>query len=954
MKPFALFFFSLFTLPLLAETWEDPETGIEWIYSIGQRGVQISSARNAKGDVEIPDTLPGPLGMYTVYSISSVFRGNADLESVKLPNSITEMDFAFDSCTNLKSVELSPGITSIGYYTFYACSSLEEIKLPESVQSIGEYAFRDCSKLRRVTWPNNLKSIDAEAFRNCSSLEEIRIPASVQQIGAYAFTGAGKDLSFSLIIEVDKGNLTLEEYGLSTNSPKRFISTWTPPNDYGLLGSVTELGIPEGVSTLTADTFIKMVSEGHLSSDQITTLILPESLAYIEEGTYDSYQGMWGFSPTILETSGIHTNLYLPDSITTLQVPEGTTKIDSNFYIESYPTILSSFTTIKIPDSVKEIAYPAFFEFGGLTSIHIPPSVTTIGEDVFPTPYYDWEIPTLGQISVDTDNTNFISINNVLYTKDMTRLLKVAPTADIESLTIPETITSIDACAFLYCRKLKDVKILGNVENVPSFRNCINLQRVELPEGVRRIVGFSGCPMLTSVTLPSSLQEITGNGFKDCTSLRAINIPGNVKTIEAGIFSNCSSLQQIVLNEGIQTIKENAFDGCVSLTSFHLPASVSSMPVSAFPPAWNMERLTVAEGNPLYVAQDNILYNKDKTKILLVACKGVSGDLILPEGITHLEDYLFSRCENLTSITIPASVTSMGNALFAGCPNLKQIHFMGNVPNGFSMNTLYGATIVYEEPYANAWQEAISVQPNKDTSETKATVTVSCEPIGSKQLLVRYTVHSKSPKARVRAIAFENGIRSFANFIVVRTGEGVPRGELVDTNIEHVFTWDVATDWNADLAKVSVEILACEGTLLPQDLQIIPASDSHKAMTITTNYITPTQAFDALMWCLAEEDPELKLEDGIVRLTKGNSKIAENDHVVVKESWPITYETDGTVTGLLNYLYGKMGFKVLADEDLEYAENALRRQLRVMTEVDSVTNQRYGTIQAVSVKIEEE
>ncbi len=202
-------------------------------------------------------------------------------------------------------------------------------------------------------------------------------------------------------------------------------------------------------------------------------------------------------------------------------------------------------------------------------------------------------------------------------------------------------------------------------------------------------------------------------------------------------------------------------------------------------------------------------------------------------------------------------------------------------------------------------------------------VNVLTEKTSSKTISVKYTItNAKSETVKVRAVAFKDGLRSFVNIIPVKTGSNIPNGNEVTVDEEHSFVWNVPEDWDIDLAKVKVEILVQEGQLLPQELVTIPANGEHSTKTITRNTIIYPMAFNALLWCYAEGDEAL---------TVNNGQVSINGTVI----------SDSTYTQLLNYLYGKMGYKVLAGNDLTYAEQ--------MTRLDLAN----GGLNQVSVKIEE-
>ncbi len=85
--------------------------------------------------------------------------------------------------SDIKSVSLPNGLTSIGDNAFSGCSGLTSITLPDSVTSIGEWAFLGCENLKTINLGNSLEYIGWDAFRNCTSLKSITIPSSVKKIG---------------------------------------------------------------------------------------------------------------------------------------------------------------------------------------------------------------------------------------------------------------------------------------------------------------------------------------------------------------------------------------------------------------------------------------------------------------------------------------------------------------------------------------------------------------------------------------------------------------------------------------------------------------------------------------------------------------------------------------------------------------------------------------------------
>lgn len=206
-----------------------------------------------------------------------------------------------------------------------------------------------------------------------------------------------------------------------------------------------------------------------------------------------------------------------------------------------------------------------------------------------------------------------------------------------------------------------------------AFRKCTDLASVVLPTTITKIgaEAFYGCSALSYFNMPASVESIGNSAFGLCTSLTSITIPSGVKVIGKEAFY-ASGLYSITIPTGVTDIKLNTFASCSQLGSVSLPETVSFIDPSAFNNCKNLSNITVSSKNINYLSVNNVLYNKDKTKILFFP-KGYTGEYIIPSTITSIDAYQFYGCYKITSVTIPNSITSIGNYAFSGCNGLTSI-----------------------------------------------------------------------------------------------------------------------------------------------------------------------------------------------------------------------------------------------------------------------------------------
>lgn len=168
--------------------------------------------------------------------------------------------------------------------------------------------------------------------------------------------------------------------------------------------------------------------------------------------------------------------------------------------------------------------------------------------------------------------------------------------SDIESVTLPDSLTTIEKNAFYNCEKLKSVTIPPNVSFIGLAAFVEGLSESSLTEikvdpenpyfsekdgvvfskdGTKLIVFPSG--RSGDYQIPDGTVSVGDYAFYYCVNVSSITVPGSVRSLGEGAFGNCSSLTKAVLNEGLEEIGEYAFQSSSGIRDIIIPASVKSV-----------------------------------------------------------------------------------------------------------------------------------------------------------------------------------------------------------------------------------------------------------------------------------------------------------------------------------------------------------------------------------------
>ena len=215
-----------------------------------------------------------------------------------------------------------------------------------------------------------------------------------------------------------------------------------------------------------------------------------------------------------------------------------------------------------------------------------------------------------------------------------------------------------------------------------AFLNCFDLTSVEIPNSVTSIGrgAFYQCSGISSIEIPNSVTSIGELAFAGCVNLASINIPNFITEIGHSTFGLCKNLESIIIPDSVINIADSAFIACSSLTSVTIPNSVTSIGYYAFSMCDNLKNVYITDieaycnikfydflysfytyPNPVYYAE-NLYLNGELIE-----------DLVIPEGIEKISNYLFYNLDHIKSVTIPNSVTSIGSSAFSDCDGLTSV-----------------------------------------------------------------------------------------------------------------------------------------------------------------------------------------------------------------------------------------------------------------------------------------
>jgi len=331
--------------------------------------------------------------------------------------------------------------------------------------------------------------------------------------------------------------------------------------------------------------------------------------------------------------------------------------------------LCDSLIGITIPDTVTSIGNNAFRGCNNLTGVNIPAGVTYLGDKEGEANYAFVFCDSLTAINVDTANTMYSSEDGILYNKAKTTLIQYPAKKPAVSFTIPNGVTSISDFAFYACDSLPGITIPGIVTNIGdrAFLNCTNLTAITVDAGntayssqngvlynknKTTLITFPPGNTETTFAIPNGVTDIGDSAFIRCANLTSVTIPNSVPSIGVRAFQDCTGLTGVTIPNSVTSIEHGAFFGCTSLTSITIPDSVTSIGKEVFFNCTSLTAINVDTANTVYISEDGVLYNKEKTALIQYPAGKTAAAFTIPDSVTSIEYEAFDHA-GLTGVTIP-------------------------------------------------------------------------------------------------------------------------------------------------------------------------------------------------------------------------------------------------------------------------------------------------------------
>ncbi len=265
----------------------------------------------------------------------------------------------------------------------------------------------------------------------------------------------------------------------------------------------------------------------------------------------------------------------------------------------------------------------------------------------------------------------------------------------------------------------------------PTLSDGSLVRSIVIPEGVRSMMynAFSDCGNLESITIPTTLTTVLAQTFGSCEKLNAVHISdlaawAKHSFIDAAssplyyahhLYLNGELVTEVALPEGTEYLNSYSFAGCTDLVSVTIPARVSSIGLGVFYGCTNLQTITVSDDNTMYVCENNVLMDAERTNVISAAPAAFSGRFAAPENTVSICEGAFYGCRGLTDVVLGDKVRYIGEGAFAdtawydaqpdGAVYLGKVllTYKGTMPENTDFTVREGTTAIADRAFYGHW-----------------------------------------------------------------------------------------------------------------------------------------------------------------------------------------------------------------------------------------------------------
>ncbi len=603
--------------------------------------------------------------------------------------------------SDITSIEIEYGITTIGESAFANCKALTSITFPDSLTGIYPAAFYNCKALTSITFPSSVTDIFRNSFFGCTSVTDVycytdpnnmnwqevdcndfmankktvchvplehydgyvtkfrdegRTPLNVT-FKAIAPTGkCGENATWKLVPETGKLNISgtgaVDNFTVN-NAPWADYNPWADYKEY-----ITSVEIGNGITSIGTNAFAGCTNLTGVTYDG--SALQWADITGIADSGIPAGCTMTYLKKDVVTDDNITNGSVTPDKKVCSPEEKVTLTVtpDVGFSIQRVTVNGTALTpdengtySFNMPD--EDVTVSAVFEINKYTVIWQNYDGTVLETDE--------NVPYGTMPSYDGDTPVKPADNVIIY--EFTGWDHApAPVDDNKVFKAVFDSPNSGKCGEKAYWAAYDTDDDGTFDKLvisgegamedhysndyPWYKYRESIKTIEIGNNITYIgsAAFGYCNVETVIfDEGSQIQKIVDNTFVNCSKLEEITIPANVTSIGINAFYECTSLTKVGFEEDskLETINSSAFHSCSKLEEITIPANVTSIGNGAFGYCTSLANVCFEEGSKLET----------------------------------IDSAAFVNCSQIEEITIPANVTSIGSGAFYDCTSLTKVGF---------------------------------------------------------------------------------------------------------------------------------------------------------------------------------------------------------------------------------------------------------------------------------------